>query len=265
MSGELAAGPPAAVIVERRGPLAVLVLNRPEAANAFDSRLLSELAEAVEQVSGDGSVRAVIVTGAGQHFSAGADLRETHAQRRASRERFGAAIDMSRVPQPVVAAINGAAVGGGCELALTCDFRLMSRDAQIGLPEIRFGALPLGGGTARLPRIVGLAWAKRMIMTGDLVDAQLAESIGLVEDVIPAGQLMERAEQFAMSLVAQAGYAVRAAKSVLNKAVDTDLQTALVNERQTVRSMATPAERAAERRRAAAGQPVYARIFTGKE
>jgi enoyl-CoA hydratase/carnithine racemase len=264
MNAGLGPAPPGAVVVQRRGPLAVLVLNRPEAANAFDGLLLSELETAVQQVGTDESVRAVIVTGAGQHFSAGADLRETHGERRASRERYGAAIDMSRLPQPVIAAINGAAVGGGCELALTCDFRLMSRDAQIGLPEIRFGALPLGGGTARLPRVVGLAWAKRMIMTGDPIDAPLAESIGLVDDVVPAAQLMERAEELAMSLAARAGYAVRAAKWLLNSALDTDLQTALANERQIVKSMATPGERAAERRRAAAQQPVYARIFTGK-
>jgi enoyl-CoA hydratase len=260
-----APGPAPAVIVERRGPLAVLILNRPDAANAFDLRLLGDLYEAAGQVGADQSVRAVIVTGAGRHFSGGADLRESHEQRRASRERFGTAIDMSLVPQPVIAAINGAAVGGGCELALSCDFRFMAEDAQIGLPEIRFGALPLGGGTARLPRIVGLPWAKRMIMTGDPVDARVAQSIGLVHEVVPAAELMACAERFARSLADRAGYALRAAKSLLNSALDTDLPTALANERRTVKSMATPAERVAERRRAAAGQAAYARIFARKE
>jgi enoyl-CoA hydratase/carnithine racemase len=265
VNGGLAAGnEPGAVAVERRGSIAVLVLNRPDAANALDRRLLAELDEAVGQLSGDRSVQAVIVTGAGRHFSAGADLREDHRQRRASRERFGAAIDMSRLPQPVIAALNGAAVGGGCELALSCDFRFMSEEARIGLPEIRFGALPLGGGTARLPRIVGLAWAKRMIMTGDLIDAQMAGSIGLADEVVPAGELLERAEQFALSLAGRAGYALRAAKSLVNSALDTDLQTALAHERLTVKSMASPGERAAERRRAAAQQQVYARIFAPK-
>jgi enoyl-CoA hydratase/carnithine racemase len=257
------AAPP--VIVERRGPVAVLTLNRPHAANAFDLRLLADLHEAADEVSADEAVRVVIVTGAGRHFSGGADLRERHEQRRASRERFGAAIDMSRIPQPVIAAINGAALGGGCELALSCDFRFMAEDAQIGLPEIRFGALPLGGGTARLPRIAGLPWAKRMIMTGDPVDARVAASIGLVHEAVPAAELMARAEQFALSLAQRAGYALRAAKSLLNSALDTDLPTALANERRIVKSMATPDERRAERRRAAAEQAAYARIFARKE
>jgi enoyl-CoA hydratase/carnithine racemase len=266
VSGELAAtGEQAAVVVDRRGGVVVLTLNRPDAANALNGRLLGALAEAAAKVGSDQSVQAVILTGAGRHFSGGADLREDHRLRQASRARSGAAVDLSQVPQPVIAALNGAAVGGGCELALSCDFRIMSDDARIGLPEIKFGALPLGGGTARLPRIVGLAWAKRMIMTGDLIEARLAESIGLVDEVVPAGELMARAEQFALSLAGRAGYALRAAKSLLNAAMDTDLPTALANERATVRSMATPQERAAERRRAAAAQPVYGRIFAGQE
>lgn len=263
--GPAAGGEPPAVLVERRGQLAVLTLNRPDAANALDGRLLGELAAAAGQLGGDLSVQAVIVTGAGRHFSAGADLREHPRQRRACRERFPGALDMSRVPQPVIAAINGPAAGGGCELALSCDFRFMSEDARIGLPEIRFGALPLGGGTARLPRIVGLSWAKRMIMTGDLVDARAAALIGLADEVVPAGALMGRAEEFALSLAGRAGYALRAAKSLVDSALDTDLAAALANERRIVKSMATPGERAAERRRAAAGQQVYARIFGGKE
>jgi enoyl-CoA hydratase len=257
--------PVSAVAVERRGPVAVLILNRPEAANAYDLRLLGDLYEATTRIGADRSVRAVIVTGAGRHFSGGGDLRETHAQRRAARERFGDAIDMSRLPQPVIAAINGAAVGGGCELALSCDFRFISEDAQIGLTEIRFGALPLGGGTARLPRIVGLAWAKRMIMTGDPVDARTAATIGLVDEILPPGELIGRAEQFALSLAQRADYALRAAKSLLNSALETDLRTALANERAVVKSMASPGERAAERRRAAAEQQAYARIFARKE
>jgi enoyl-CoA hydratase len=253
------------VVVERLGPVAMLTLNRPQAANAFDTQMLGELHEAAGQLSGDRSVRAVIVTGAGRHFSGGADLRESHRQRSAARERFGLAADMSKVAQPVVAAINGAALGGGCELALSCDFRFMSEDAQIGLTEIRFGVLPLGGGTARLPRIVGLPWAKKMIMTGDPIDARQAASIGLADEVLPAADLLAGAERFARSLTLRADYALRAAKALLNSAMETDLPTALANERRTVKSMATPGERAAERRRAAAEQPAYARIFAREE
>jgi enoyl-CoA hydratase/carnithine racemase len=263
-AGQPDAGQPA-VIVARSGPLALLTLNRPHAANAFDAEMLGDLHRIIGEIGADRSVRAVILTGAGRHFSGGADLREERARQRAARERFGRGVDMSRLPQPVIAAINGAALGGGCELALTCDFRFMSADAQIGLTEIRFGALPVGGGTARLPRVVGLQWAKRMIMTGDPVDAQLAESIGLVDEVVPAAELMASAEQFAMRLTSRADYAIRAAKALLDAALETDLQTALARERAVVSSMATRGERAAERRRAAAQQPTYRRIFSQKE
>ena len=253
------------VLSQRRGPLAVLTLNRPHAANALNGAVLGDLHDAVAEISADASVRVVLVTGAGGHFSGGADLRENRARHRAARERFSGAIDMSRIPQPVIAVINGTAAGGGCELALSCDFRFMSEDARIGLPEIRFGALPLGGGTARLPRIVGLSWAKRMIMTGDLIDARTALRIGLADEVMPGAGLMTAAERFALGLSERAGYALRAAKALVNSALETDLSTALANERQTVKDMATRDERIAERRRAAAEQSTYARIFSQRD
>lgn len=251
----------ASVLLDRIGPTAVMTLNRPEQANAINAAVRRELSEAAEAIARDASVRAVIVTGAGRHFCAGADLRESRDDRRASRASFPGAADLSALPQPVIAAINGSALGGGCELALTCDFRFMAETATIGLPEIRFGALPRGGGTARLPRVVGLAAAKRLIMTGEPVGAAEAERIGLADWTGPAGQLMPAALALAEQLSQRAGYALATAKALLNNALEVDLAAALAAERTQVRAMATPAQRAAARSRAAAVLPAYARIF----
>jgi enoyl-CoA hydratase/carnithine racemase len=251
----------ASVLLDRIGPAAVITLNRPERANAINAAVRRDLSRAAGEVAADASVRAVVVTGAGRHFCAGADLRESRDDRRASRAGFPAAIDLSGLPQPVIAAINGPALGGGCELALTCDFRFMAETAEIGLTEIRFGALPRGGGTARLPRVVGLAAAKRLIMTGEPVPAAEAERIGLADWTGPADQLMPAALELARLLSQRAGYALATAKALLNNALEVDLATALEAERVQVRAMATPAQRAAARSQAAAVMPAYARIF----
>ena len=257
---ERSADPAPAVLLERRGPIAVLTLNRPEQADTINAALLRDLHEATALIAGDPAVRAVVLTGAGRHFSGGADLREDRAERRASRERHRNAIDFSRLPQPVIAAINGPALGGGCEMALTCDLRFMSDDATIGLTEIRFGALPAGGGTARLSRVVGLPWAKKMITTGEPVDAAGAERIGLVDRVVTANQLLSAAEEFALMLVERPDHALRTAKALLNGAL-TDLPAALELDRRHVRSMATPEQRAAARAAAMERMPTYAKIF----
>lgn len=256
---------PGTVLMDRRGPLAVLTLNRPQRANAFNSAMLRDLYRATALIAEDPQIRVVIVTGAGRHFSGGADLRENRAKRREALRRYPNAIDLSRLPQPVIAAINGPAMGGGCETALTCDFRFMSADAQIGLTEIRFGALPTGGGIARLPRVVGLPWAKKMIMTGDPIDAAQAERIGLADRVVEPDALLTCAEEFALHLAERADYALRTAKVLLNRTLEVDLQGALELERELVRSMATPEQHAAARAAAAKRMRTYAKIFSKSE
>lgn len=250
-----------AVLVERRDGLAVITLNRPERANAFSAEIRAGLYEAAADIAADESVRAVILTGAGKHFSGGADLRESRQVRSAARKRYPGATDLSGIPQPVIAAINGAAMGGGCEIALSCDFRIMAAEATIGLTEIRFGALPLGGGTARLPRLVGLAAARRMIMTGEPVDAAEAERIGLVDRVVPGEELLAEAERFAARLTCHADYALRTAKKLLNITLDLDLAEAMAEERRQVRSMASREQATAARVDAARRMPTYERIF----
>ncbi len=142
-----------------------------------------------------------------------------------------AGIALDWVQKPVIAAINGAAMGGGCEIALSCDFRIIASTAKIGLTEIRFGALPAGAATARAPRLIGLAAAKRMIMIGEPLDAAEAYRIGLVTEVVEPEALMDRAFELAETLATRAPYAMRTAKQLLNKSLEVDLATALELER----------------------------------
>lgn len=247
------------VLVDQNRATVTVTLNRPERANTIDDELQHDLRSAMLDIARDQSIRAVIITGAGRHFCGGADLR---AQRTGSRHVPGFPLDFDWVPQPVIAAINGAAMGGGCEIALACDFRIMSTTAKIGVPEIRFGELPAGGGTARLPRVVGLSAAKKLIMTGDQLDAQQALAIGLVDDTAEPSDLLDSAQQFADVLAARAPYAVHAAKFLTNRAIDSDLSAALALELQVTATMATKEERASARAEAAAGAATYANIFS---
>lgn len=218
------------VLYRHRGGIGVVELNRPRQANAISAAMREHLHRLKGVIARDPAVRVVIVTGAGRHFCGGADLKARPAERAAARRRYPGATDFSRLPQPVIAVINGAAMGGGCELALTCDFRFMAADARIGLTEIRFGELPLGGGTARLPRLVGVAAAKTVIMTGEPVTASQAARIGLVDFVEPPGELMPAAEAFAERLAEHPVTALRAAKALLNSALETDLAASLARE-----------------------------------
>jgi enoyl-CoA hydratase/carnithine racemase len=256
------------ILLEQRGEITILTLNRPERANTLNGQLLAELYDATVEVSQDASIKALIVTGAGRHFCGGADLRSRNlnaadasgsagGRRRMPHIRIG----FEHVPQPVIAAINGAAMGGGCEIAIACDFRLIADGAQIGLTEIRFGALPRGGGTARLPRIVGLAHAKEMILVGEPISAQRAEHIGLVNRVVPAERLLDEAVEFAGILASRASYAMSTAKTLLDHSLEVDLASALAFERTLTATMGTPEARAKARADAAARSSTYARIF----
>ena len=247
------------ILVERHDRIATVTLNRPDRANTLNDVLFGQLREAMTSLASERETRVIIVTGAGRHFSGGADLR---AIRQGPSITPGFSIDFDWVPQPVIAAINGAAMGGGCEIALACDFRVMSTTATIGLPEIRFGALPAGGATVRLPRVVGLAHAKRLIMTGEPLDAAEALSIGLVDRVAEPDDLLTAARELADLLASRAPYAVRAAKFLLNRALDADVTSGMELELRTTLTMATPAEQADARDEAAARMGTYAKIFS---
>lgn len=250
------------ITVEVAEEVALLTLNRPDRANTISPTLTREVREAFAKIESDAAVRAVIVTGAGRHFCGGADLRELGGDGPAG----GLDLDFFNLfedlPKPVIAAINGAAMGGGCEIALSCDIRVMADHTQIGTPEIKFGALPAGGGTQRLARFVGLGRAKEMIMTGEPISAAEAHRIGLVNSVVPAEQLMDEARRYAAIFAQRAPYALRTAKRLVLKSLDVDLETGIGLERALINSMATPAERRAERDRAATGQAAYGKIFS---
>jgi enoyl-CoA hydratase len=260
------------ILLERKEGIGYLTLNRPDRANTISFQLMAEVVSAMDEVEADPQYRVVIVTGAGgRHFCGGADLRD-FAQR--ARERAaGASAESAPRPQrdlfsaleesrvPVIAAINGAAMGGGCEIALACDIRFIADTATIGLPEIRFGALPAGGGTQRLPRLVGPGIAKEMIMSGLPWTPQDAYRVGLVNRVAPAAELMTECEKFARVLVERAAYALRAAKTLVNRGVELPLRDAIALERKIIAEMATPEERRQAQEQAAATQKTYARIF----
>ena len=248
------------VIVERDGRVATLSLNRPDRANTLNPQLLSELRQGLLDVSNDKETRAIIITARGRHFCGGADLRA--ARPAPSVTDNAGPLDLSWVPLPIIAAINGAAMGGGCELALSCDFRFISSTAKIGLTEIRFGALPAGGGTARLPRLVGLAKAKQLIFSGEPIDAAEALDIGLVDRVCEPDDLLKEAREYATLLASRAPYAMRTAKRLVNQAMEMDLHTALILERRLIAGMGSPEEKAAARDEAAANMSTYANIFS---
>jgi enoyl-CoA hydratase/carnithine racemase len=263
--------------LERRDDgIALLTLDRPEAANTISRQLMADVNRALDAVDGDAEIRVLLVTGAGdRHFCGGADLRAAPrvvSTTRSAADNSGAEDGAGRrrdfithleeVRQPVIAVINGAAMGGGCEIALACDFRLMAEEAKIGQPEILFGALPLGGATQRLPRIVGLAKAKELVLLGRHLSAREALEIGLVTAVHPRAGLMAEAERLAVELAEKAGFALATAKKLLNRAFDVPLPEGLALERELVTAMATPDEMRLARERAMAKSATYSKIFS---
>jgi len=250
------------VLIEKRGQVALLTLNRPDRANTLNGELIADLQARAGEAALDNHVRVLVVTGAGRHFCGGADLRADRGGGRPVPGAPSAGIALDWVQKPVIAAINGAAMGGGCEIALSCDFRIIASTAKIGLTEIRFGALPAGGGTARAPRLIGLAAAKRMIMIGEPLDAAEAYRIGLVTEVAEPEALMERAFELAETLATRAPYAMRTAKQLLNKSLEVDLATALELERSLINRMGTSEEMQQARDEAAARSSTYANIFS---
>ena len=237
------------VRLEVEGPFATVTVDRPKSLNALDTRTLQEL----EKIAGDlalrSDIRGVVVTGAGEKaFVAGADIAEMNGMDADRARHFGAlgqrVMDaISALPFPVVAAVNGFALGGGCELALACDFIYASENARFGLPEVSLGVLPGFGGTQRLTRLVGRARAKELIFTGDMLDAAKAKEIGLVLDVLPLPKLLGHARA-ALERVAKKGpLAIRRAKEAIDRGADLDLADGLEIEHQLFSDLFNSADR----------------------
>jgi enoyl-CoA hydratase len=231
------------VTCEHRDAVGLVTLRRPDQLNSLSSALIGELAAALDEVADDASVRALVVTGEGKAFSAGADIKEFRALDSPTAFRdFIAGLEqtlrrLERLPQPVVAAINGIAFGGGLELAMACDLRVADPDARLGVPEIKLGLLPGAGGTQRLPRLVPPAIATQMILTGDPVDAEEARRIGLVNETTRAGEARERALEIAAVLSTRAPLALAAAKQLRDRGAALPIDEALELERELVAAL----------------------------
>ena len=214
------------LIYEKRDQIGILTINRPQKLNAISNELTAELKHFLDEVEGDEDLRVLIITGAGDKaFVAGADInelveRDARSGRRISSERQEIFSRIENLQVPVIAAINGYALGGGLELVLACSIRICSEQAQFGAPEVKLGIIPGDGGTQRLPRLVGLGRAMEMILTGDFIDAQEAYRIGLVNKVIPAAELMEKTLELAQRIAARPPLAVRYAKDAVNRSQD---------------------------------------------
>lgn len=224
------------VNIARDGAVAVVTISRPEALNAFDTAQLEALLAAVHEVSNDASVHAVVLTGEGRRaFAAGADIREMTemtATEGLTFGRLGHAVGraISSAPQPWIAAVNGHALGGGCEIALACDIRIASENASFGQPEVTLGVIPGWGGTQRLTRLVGQGVASDLILTGRRIKADEALRVGIVSSVVPLNELLQTATEMARTITANGPLAVRVAKRMIAHAFDIDLDNALARE-----------------------------------
>jgi enoyl-CoA hydratase len=212
----------------------VLRVNRPEVRNALDLATVREMTAAVAALSGDAAVGALVITGAGDRvFVSGADINDIRARRRddglaAINSSLFAAIDAC--PKVTIAAVNGLALGGGCELALACDLRIAVAQAKFGQPEVALGIIPGAGATQRLPRIIGLGRAKHLVLTGDAIDAQTALAWGLVSSVVAADALLPSALALAERVLSRGPLAIRLAKMALNASARVDLDSGLLIE-----------------------------------
>ena len=223
--------------IERDDRVATIVIDRPEKRNALNATVRRELIAALDSIRGDDTVRVVIFTGAGDKaFIAGADIGEfaerTPIDQRNAMTGRRVFDEIAAYPKPTIAMINGFALGGGCELALACDLRIAASSARLGQPEIRLGILPGGGGTQRLPRLVGTGRAMRLILTGELIDATEAERIGLVEWVVDDEQLSEFTRGIAMTIAGFSPVALELAKTAVRTAMEAPLAAGLAHERE---------------------------------
>ena len=222
------------ILVSVDDHIATLTVNRPKVRNALNLETVNECHAALAELASNADVGVLIVTGAGESsFVSGADINDIKARGLADglaaiNSSLFAAVE--RFPRPTIAAVNGYALGGGCELALACDIRIAADTAKFGQPELGLGIIPGAGATQRLPRIVGMGWAKHLVLTGEIIDARQALAIGLVTSVEPASQLQIRVRELARRILRQGPLAARLAKLALNAAARVDLDSGLLIE-----------------------------------
>lgn len=220
------------IILKVDGRVAQISLNRPKALNALNSKTLKELKGVLDNISEDPEVRVVIITGSGEKaFVAGADIsemRDKNPIEARSFARLGQKVfsAIENMPQVVIAAVNGFALGGGCELALACDLRIVSTKAKFGQPEVTLGIIPGFAGTQRLPRLIGKGLAKELIFTGDMIDAEEAYRIGLVNKVFEPEELLTKAWEMALKIAGKGSIAISLAKSAINNGLNMDDESA---------------------------------------
>ena len=221
------------IILEKKNRIAYVTVNRPKVLNALNMATMEELRTAFHDIKNDAAIRVVIFTGAGEKaFVAGADIAELAKHDAVSGKQYtqrGQSVLnlIENLGKPVIACIHGFALGGGCEIAMACTMRLASENAKLGQPEVKLGIIPGYGGTQRLPRLVGKGIAMQMVLGGEMITAQEAQRIGLVNEIVPAAELIPRAESIAAKIMANAPLAVQYAMEAVNKGMDMTLAEGL--------------------------------------
>ncbi|UCD22746.1 MAG: enoyl-CoA hydratase/isomerase family protein [Chloroflexota bacterium] len=216
------------IIFEKEEDIAIITFNRPEAMNALNNQTRAEFAEAVAEVASEDEIKVLILTGSGKAFMAGSDIKEfsqTTPFAAHNIQRLGEMVE--RLEKPVIAAVNGFCLGGGCEIAMACDIIIASEKAKFGQPEINIGIIPGGGATQRLPRLIGVCKAKELIYTGEIIGAEQADRLGLVNRVVPIDELMPATKELAKKIAAKSAAALKLAKTAINRGMQVNLESGL--------------------------------------
>jgi enoyl-CoA hydratase len=223
------------IIYNKAESIGAITLNRPKAYNAINIAMLKELNEVIFEIEDDVEIKVVLIAGSEKYFAAGADITEfSSIKSPAAAYDFTKHLDVfhriERLDRPVIAAISGFALGGGCELCMCCDIRIAAENANFGQPEIKIGVIPGAGGTQRLPRFIGMSKAKELLYTGDMIDANEAYRLGLVSKVVSVESLLDVARALALKIARQPGVALRAIKLAVNGGMDVDIKSAIAYE-----------------------------------
>jgi enoyl-CoA hydratase len=221
------------IILEKEGGIGILTFNRPDAMNSLNNQTRAEFRAAMADLAADDEIKVVILTGSGKAFVAGSDIKELKQTTPLDAHNIHRLGDLvQNFEKPVIAAVNGFALGGGCEIVMGCDIIIASDKAKFGQPEINLGIIPGGGGTQRLQQLVGVCRAKELILTGDIIRAEEADRIGLVNRVVPADQLMTTVKEIAGKIAAKSTAAVKIAKASINRGMQIGLESGLAYERE---------------------------------
>ena len=214
--------------LEKEETTAVITFNRPDAMNALNNQTRAVFSAAIADVAADDNIKVLILTGSGKAFVAGSDIKEfsqTTPYVAHNIQRVGEMVE--KLEKPVIAAVNGFCLGGGCEIAMACDIIIASEKAKFGQPEVNIGIIPGGGATQRLPRLIGMCRAKELIYTGDIINAEQADRLGLVNRVVPMDELMSAARELAKKIATKSTAALKLAKTAINRSTQTNLESGL--------------------------------------